>query len=77
VVLTLPKRLRAYFLYHRRRLGGLSRLAYRTLGDYFGAALGTRAAAPGALSSGSSSSPGPRSARASARWSCTPSRAIA
>jgi tetratricopeptide (TPR) repeat protein len=35
VVLTLPKRLRAYFLHHRRRRGGLSRLAYRTLREYF------------------------------------------
>ena len=31
VVLTLPKRLRAYFVHDRRRLGLLSRVATRTL----------------------------------------------
>ena len=31
VVLTIPKRLRAYFLYDRRRLGLLSRVAYGAL----------------------------------------------
>jgi hypothetical protein len=55
VVLTVRKRLRPYFLYDRRRLGGLSRVAYRTLREYFGAALGgpacggCPAAAPGAI----------------------------
>jgi len=49
VVLTLPKRLRPYFVHDRRRLGELSRLGYHTLRDYLGAALGARAAAPGAL----------------------------
>jgi hypothetical protein len=38
VVLTLPKRLRAYFLHDRRRLGLLSRIAVRTLRDYVQAA---------------------------------------
>jgi len=45
----LPKRLRPYFLHDRRRLGGLSRVAYRTLRDDLGAALGRRAVAPGAI----------------------------
>jgi hypothetical protein len=49
VVLTLPKRLRAYFLPDRRRLGGLSRVAYRTLRAYLRAALGERDLAPGAI----------------------------
>jgi len=49
VVLTVPKRLRVYFLHDRRRLGGLSRLAYRTLRDYLRAALGERDAAPGVI----------------------------
>ncbi len=49
VVLTVPKRLRAYFLYDRRRLSLLSRVAYRTLRDYLHAALGEREAAPGAI----------------------------
>ena len=40
VVLTIPKRLRAYFLHDRRRLGQLSRAAYRTLRGYVAAALG-------------------------------------
>ena len=39
VVLTLPKRLRAYFLYDRRRLGLLSRVACRTLRAYVQAAI--------------------------------------
>ncbi len=42
VVLTLPKRLRAYFLHDRRRLGLLSRIAARTLRAYVRAALGER-----------------------------------
>jgi Putative transposase/Transposase zinc-binding domain len=49
VVLTLPKRLRPYLLYERRRLGGLSRIAYRTLSRYLQAALGDRDTAPGAI----------------------------
>ncbi len=40
VVLTIPERLRACFLYDRRRLGLLSRVAYRTLHGYVCAALG-------------------------------------
>lgn len=50
VVLTVPKRLRAYFLYDRRRLGLLSRTAYRTLSAYLGGALGERDAVPGVVS---------------------------
>ena len=49
VVLTVPKRLRPYFLYDRRRLGLLSRIAYRTLLGYVRAALGERGASPGAI----------------------------
>jgi len=49
VVLTLPKRLRAYLIYDRRRLGLLSRVATRTLRAYVGAALGERAAVPGLI----------------------------
>ena len=49
VVLTLPKRLRPYFLYDRRRLGLLSRIAYRTLLGYLRAALGEPDAAPGTI----------------------------
>lgn len=49
VVLTLPKRLRPYFLYNRRRLGALSRVAYRTLQRYLRAALAERDGAPGAV----------------------------
>ena len=46
VVLTLPKRLRAYFLHDRRRLGPLSRVAARTLRDYVQAAVGECEALP-------------------------------
>jgi hypothetical protein len=49
VVLTLPKRLRPYLLADRRRLAGLSRVAYRTLREYLCAALGERDLAPGAI----------------------------
>jgi hypothetical protein len=49
VVLTLPKRLRPYFLHDRRQLGGLSRVAYRTLREYLRAALGERDLVPGAI----------------------------
>ena len=49
VVLTLPKRLRAYFIYDRRRLGLLSRMATRTLRGYVQAALGERDAVPGVI----------------------------
>jgi hypothetical protein len=48
-VLTLPKRLRAYFLHDRRRLGLLSRVAARTLRDYVQAAVGEREAVPGVI----------------------------
>ena len=50
VVLTIPKRLRAYFLHDRRRLGRLSRVAYRTLHAYVGAALGESDAVAGVIS---------------------------
>lgn len=49
VVLTLPKRLRPYFLYDRRRLGLLSRIAIRTLREYVRAAVGERAVVPGLI----------------------------
>jgi hypothetical protein len=49
VVLTLPKRLRAYFLHDRRRLGLLSRVAARTLRGYVQAAVGEREAVPGVI----------------------------
>ena len=48
-VLTLPKRRRATFVHDRRRLGGLSRVATRTLREYLRAALGERDLAPGAI----------------------------
>ncbi len=41
--------LREYFLYHRRRLGRLSRVAYRTLHAYVGAALEASDAVPGVI----------------------------
>ena len=48
VVLTLPKRLRAYFIHDPgRRRGMLGRLATRTLRAYVRAALGERDAVPG------------------------------
>ena len=46
VVLTVPKRLRAYFVHDRRRLGLLSRVATRTLRAYVQAAVGEREAVP-------------------------------
>ena len=49
VVLTLPKRLRAYFLHDRQRLGLLSRVAARTLRAYVQAAVGERQAVPGLI----------------------------
>jgi hypothetical protein len=49
VVLTLPKRLRAYFLHDRRRLGLLSRVAARTLRGDVQAAVGEREAVPGLI----------------------------
>ena len=50
VVLTIPKRLRAYFLHDRRRLGLLSRVASRTLHAYVGAAFGESDLVPGVIS---------------------------
>jgi transposase-like zinc-binding protein len=58
VVLTLPKRLRAYFLHGRWRLGLLSRVAARTLRDYVQAAVGECEAVPGVFGA----------CRRSARW---------
>ena len=49
VVLTLPKRLRAYLVHDRRRLGLLSRLATRILGAYVKVTLGEREAVPGVI----------------------------
>jgi hypothetical protein len=49
VVLTVPKRLRAYFMRDRRRLGLLSQVASRTLRGYVQAALGERDAVPGVI----------------------------
>ena len=49
VVLTLPKRLRAYFLHDQRRLGLLSQVAARTLRTYVQATLGEREAVPGVI----------------------------
>jgi len=59
VVLTVPKRLRVYFLYDRRRRSLLSRVASHTLRAYLRAALGARDAEPGAFGA----------SRASVRWS--------
>jgi len=50
VVMTIPRRLRAHFLYDRRRLGQLSRVASRTLHAYVRAALGEPVAVPGVVS---------------------------
>jgi hypothetical protein len=49
VVLALPKRLRAYFLHDRRRLGLLSRFAARALRRYVKVAVGERGAVPGLI----------------------------
>ena len=49
VVLTVPKRLWAYFVHERRRLGLLSRVAARTLRGYVQAALGEREVVPGLI----------------------------
>ena len=44
VVLTVPKRLRPYFLYHRFLLGDLSRVAARTVTAFIRATLGEHCA---------------------------------
>ena len=49
IVFTCPKRLRPFFRLDRRRLGMLSRVAYRTLLAYHRAALGARDVAPGVI----------------------------
>ena len=50
-VFTIPKRLRPYFLYDRRLLGLLSRVAYDTLRDFMRATLGADDVVPGVISS--------------------------
>ncbi len=50
-VFTVPKRLRPFFLYQRRLLGLLSRVAYRTLRDFMSATLQRPDAVPGVVSS--------------------------
>ena len=50
-VFTVPKRLRPYFLYDRRLLGLLSRVAYDTLRDFMRATLGADDVVPGVISS--------------------------
>ena len=51
VVLTVPKRLRPYFLYHRFLLGDLSRVAARTVTAFIRATLGERDLSVGLVSS--------------------------
>lgn len=46
-VFTIPKRLRVFFLYDRRLLGELSRCAWETVRDLYGAGLEDRHAVPG------------------------------
>ncbi len=46
-VFTVPKRLRLFFLYDRRLLGALSRCAWETVRELYGAGLQDRHAAPG------------------------------
>jgi hypothetical protein len=50
-VFSIPKRLRPYFLYDRRLLGMLSRVAYETLRDFMHSTLGEDDVVPGAISS--------------------------
>jgi hypothetical protein len=51
VVLTVPKRLRPYFLYDRRLLGNLSRVAARTVAAFWRATVGEKDLAVGIVSS--------------------------
>ena len=51
VVLTVPKRLRPYFLYHRFLLGDLSRVAARTVTAFIRATVGERDLSVGIVSS--------------------------
>jgi hypothetical protein len=51
VVLTVPKRLRPYFLYDRRLLGDLSRVAARTVTAFIRATLGEHDLSVGIVSS--------------------------
>ena len=44
---TVPKRLRLFFLYDRRLLGDLSRCAWETVRELYGAGLQDRRAVPG------------------------------
>lgn len=50
-VFTVPKRLRPYFLYDRRLLGRLSRIAYDTLRSFLAATIGESQVVPGVVSS--------------------------
>ena len=52
-VFTVPKRLRLFFLHDRRLLGALSRCAWRTVRDLYGAGLHDRHAGPGMVVTGS------------------------
>jgi len=51
VVLTVPKRLRPYFLYHRKLLGELSRVAARTVTAFIRATVGEKDLSVGIVSS--------------------------
>jgi hypothetical protein len=51
VVLTVPKRLRPYFLYERRLLGALARVAARTVTTFIRATIGERDLAVGVVAS--------------------------
>jgi hypothetical protein len=51
VVLTVPKRLRPYFLYNRKLLGELSRVAARTVTSFFRATVGEKDLSVGIVSS--------------------------
>ena len=50
-VFTVPKRLRPFFLYDRRLLGELSRVAYRTLRDFMRTTLRETDVVPGVVAS--------------------------
>ena len=46
-VVTIPKMLRPYFLYHRELLGGLNRAAWETAHELMAAATGDETLRPG------------------------------
>ena len=50
-VITVPKRLRPFFLYDRRLLGQLCRVAYRTLRDYLRTTFRESDVVPGVVAS--------------------------